>query len=160
VAVDPLLLEMICINIDLPKNKLGKELKSRFRFIEVDMYRGVLRVHGAANETIQTVFITPTFIQQISPIIKILKQSEYLYRINGEIRTLFELMSLYDSYSPKVQRFKGLGEMDAYMLGESTLDVEKRTLIQYSSENVISDLEYIRERDNDKNMIMAENELL
>lgn len=160
VAVDPLLLEMICINIDLPKNKLGKELKSRFRFIEVDMYRGVLRVHGAANETIQTVFITPTFIQQISPIIKILKQSEYLYRINGEIRTLFELMSLYDSYSPKVQRFKGLGEMDAYMLGESTLDVEKRTLIQYSSENVISDLEYMRERDNDKNMIMAENELL
>jgi DNA gyrase/topoisomerase IV subunit B len=69
-------------------------------------------------------------------------------------------MSLYDSYSPKVQRFKGLGEMDAYMLGESTLDVEKRTLIQYSSENVISDLEYMRERDNDKNMIMAENELL
>ena len=62
-----------------------------------------------------------------------------LYRINVGKETLWArddahkeeiLERLRENAKPEITRFKGLGEMDAKVLGETTLDPKKRTLLQ------------------------------
>ena len=44
----------------------------------------------------------------------------------------------------KLQRFKGLGEMDGKRLFDSTVDPEKRTLVRYTVEDAQKELETMR----------------
>ena len=54
----------------------------------------------------------------------------------------------------KVTRFKGLGEMNADQLAESTMSPDTRTLIQYSVNDINESIKIIRQYDSNKKMIL------
>lgn len=70
-------------------------------------------------------------------------QEKYLYTYSdGELRqTLLELERKKTRYKDSIQRYKGLGEMDADQLAETTMDPRHRTLRRIN----ISDLEAAEE---------------
>ena len=68
------------------------------------------------------------------PLYRMAKGKEFHYVYTEEERTAF--IEKYGS-GYEVQRYKGLGEMDAVQLKETTMDPSERTLMQVSIENAI-----------------------
>ena len=62
-------------------------------------------------------------------------------------------MTAFESVT-SVQRYKGLGEMDANELAESTLLPEQRTLIQYTLESAKDEIEQIRYYESNKDRFL------
>ncbi|MGI6603744.1 MAG: DNA topoisomerase (ATP-hydrolyzing) subunit B [Firmicutes bacterium] len=69
------------------------------------------------------------------PLYRVRKGKEEYYVYSD--RELEELLKKIGRGSIDVQRYKGLGEMDAEQLWETTMDPEKRTLLQVSIEDAI-----------------------
>ena len=66
-------------------------------------------------------------------------------------------MDLFDKSKPNsIQRFKGLGEMGGSKLFDSTLDPTKRTLIQYTIEDVKEEVETIKYYENDLSRLIQD----
>jgi DNA gyrase/topoisomerase IV subunit B len=59
------------------------------------------------------------------------------------------MKSFDDSQPNGLYRYKGLGEMDAKQLAESTLDINNRTLIRYTLEDAKAEINAIREYESD-----------
>lgn len=72
------------------------------------------------------------------PLYKIKVGKEDTYWVHDDVQKEEVLASLRANAKPEITRFKGLGEMPARTLAETTLDPKKRTLLQVS---VDSDLE-------------------
>ena len=152
-AVDPLLLESVITLRDCKDNKdLKKKLKKLFRFIDVKSINGVTTVEGSYNGDYQTLFMMDTLMKECENIINIMsKNKDLVYRLNGKVVTLYTLMKEFDKKTPKnIERYKGLGEMSGKKLQESTVDINTRTLIQYTTEDWKKECETLKYYESNK----------
>lgn len=145
-SIDPVLLESIITLRNLKPKEMEKKLKKLFRFINMAKKNGTYVIEGIVNDKFQTVFLDDRLIKDCADVIDILdKNRDYAYKLNGEVRSIYEIMYLFDTESPSnIERYKGLGEMDAHQLFDSTMDPENRMLIRYTLEDVQKTIDEIR----------------
>jgi len=70
-----------------------------------------------------------------SPLYKITKKDKVYYAYSDEEKS--EILKRIGSQGVSIQRYKGLGEMNADQLWETTMNPEKRTLVQVTSEDAV-----------------------
>ena len=141
---------------------LRKRITAEFRFMDkqsvTQINDGTIKIKGLINGRIETLFYNDRFIQECAPLIepikKALAENHMEFLVNGEKVGLYDLISSAMKSSTSISRFKGLGEMDAKQLAESTMDPNTRTLIQYSVEDINETIKIIRQYDSNKKMIL------
>ena len=143
--------------------KLSKAIKKQFRFIQ-DISKdknGTIIIEGLVGSKYQTVFVNDLLIQESKSILDYIDQNtSMVYKINEEAVSLYELMHMFNKSAPSsIQRYKGLGEMDGKRLFDSTLDPSKRTLIQYTMEDVKSEIETIKYYEDDMSRLLTDTKL-
>ena len=129
---------------------LKSKLKKLYRFIDVIVSNGVIRIEGLVNSKYQYIFINDKFVSTCVPLIKMIQNNmDLYYSINGENVSLYTLMSRFDEMIPSgLTRYKGLGEQNPEQLGVSALHpAGDRTLIQYTIESAKEEIETMRRLD-------------
>jgi len=160
-AVHPELLEMILNNYISNKDKinyekLSKEVKSKYRFMNVEKVKGTVVARGTIDK-VNNIIISDKLIRDCRFILNIIRNNDKLfYNINGEKSSLYKIMKLYESVSPSnVQRYKGLGEMDSDELKVSTLYPGlDRTLVRYTLNDIKEEIEAVREYESNPKKIL------
>ena len=76
--------------------------------------------------------------------------------VNGQKVGLYDMVSMAMNTIGNMNRFKGLGEMNADQLAESTMSPNTRTLIQYTVDDINETTKIIRQYDSNKHMILQE----
>ena len=144
-SLNPLLLEDIVLCSDLSFEKMYKKLHSKYKYLDIRQMNGVTVIDGLIGNKINTIYLTDKFMNDLAPIQQIVNSNDAInYKINGETKSLYEFMTSFDAYKPNgVERYKGLGEMDAYQLGDSTLDPDKRVLIRVTMEDAKEEIKRI-----------------
>lgn len=156
-GVDPKILEfaLYCYINKFSFSKIQKELKKKFRFSTVENRKGII-VYGGS--TIQRNFLpmNDQIIADCQNIIHIMKKNKDIYyTLNGQPASLYDVMSAFEKSSPSsIKRYKGLGEMDASQLAESTMDINNRTLIRYTLEDAKEEIETIRKFEADRSKLL------
>jgi DNA gyrase/topoisomerase IV subunit B len=163
-ALDPVLLECILTLVynKIPFSKYAATIKKTFKFIDtVEKKKDVIVITGLVGSKYQTVFVNDILVNESKAIFDIMSKNEYLaYYVNGQIMSIYELMKLFDKSAPSsIQRYKGLGEMDGPRLFDSTLDPEKRSLIQYTIESVKDEIESIKYYESNKSSLLTDIKL-
>lgn len=162
--LNPVLLEIVMSSY-VKKEKfetLRKRITSEFRFMEnaniVKVPGGTIRIKGLINGRVETLFYNDRFVKDCEPIIEPIKravsnnQMEFL--VNGQKTGLYDLVSSAMDSIGSINRFKGLGEMNANQLAESTMSPDSRTLIQYTVNDINESVKIIRQYDSNKKMIL------
>ena len=156
-ALSPKIMELVLMSHLAGKSSkaLEKEFKSHYRFIKMRNEHGIDIVE-ISDDQLYTVYFTDDFIADCKDAIKAIQANDHtLFKLNGEEASLYDVMTAYESISPTgVSRFKGLGEMDADELGESTILPESRTLIRYTVDNVKEEVATIRELESNKKKLL------
>lgn len=161
--LNPILLEIVLSSYVLKEDisTLRKRISSEFRFMDknsVSKINDTIKIKGLINGRIETLFYNDRFIQDCKPLIdpikKALAENHLMFLVNGEKTGLYDLVSSAMNSSMSVSRFKGLGEMDAYQLAESTMDPNTRTLIQYTVDDINETIKIIRQYNSNKKMIL------
>lgn len=162
--LNPILLEIV-LSSYIKKEKfetLRKRITSEFRFMEnsniTKMPGGTIRIKGLIDDRVETLFYNDRFVKDCEPIIEPIKravsanQMEFL--VNGVKTGLFDLVTSAMDSIGAISRFKGLGEMNANQLAESTMSPDSRTLIQYTVNDINESIKIIRQYDSNKKMIL------
>ena len=159
-AINPILLEITLMSIlnKEPVSKLAKSIKKEAKFIEkVEQNKdGVIIIEGLYQSKYQSIYVTDKLLQEAKKVMDILaSNTSFVYRMDGAPVSIYQLMSEFDkstlpgeSKGSSIQRYKGLGEMDADELQESTLDIRNRILIQYTIDDLKTELDAIRYYEN------------
>lgn len=163
-AIDPILLESILSLVynKVSFSKMKSAIQKQFKFITtVRKEHDMIVMEGLVNSKYQTVFLNDLLIRESKTILDYIEQNKSLaYRLNGEVVSLYELMHQFNKSAPKsIQRYKGLGEMDGKRLFDSTLDPSKRTLIQYTMDDVKSEIETIKYYEDDMSRLLTDVKL-
>ena len=163
--INPILLEIV-ISSYIKKEKfetLRKRITSEFRFMEnnnVTKMGDTIRIKGLINGRIETIFYNDRFIEDCKPLIdpikKAMNENHMRFIVNGNKVGLYDLVSTAMNTIGSVNRFKGLGEMNADQLAESTMSPNTRTLIQYTVDDINETTKIIRQYDSNKHMILQE----
>lgn len=150
-AINPYLLELICLNLN-DKSAMEDAIRKTFRFINIETRNNTVVINGLINDKYQTVFINEQFISDLNDVLEILNNNVYkYYYLNNELVALYKLMKTFESNSPDVVRYKGLGEMNSLQLADSTLHPDSnRTLIRYTLEDAIKEIDAIRYLESNK----------
>lgn len=150
-AINPYLLENILYRYrpedpNFKFKQFKKSIESMYRFIKVTEENDTVIVKGLVDSKYQTVFINNRFLKDCTRIYKIINNNTQLtYKLNGQVTNIYNLMKIYESSMPKdVTRYKGLGEQNPTQLAESTLYEENRTMIRYTIDDIVKDIEAIR----------------
>lgn len=108
-AIDPILLEFILYNKDLPENKFKSTIEKQFKFIKVTKENGITIIRGLVGSKYQTVFCNQRMFNDCKELISMIDNSDKFYTVNGEHSTLLGLMNLFSTFEPKnLTRYKGL----------------------------------------------------
>ena len=157
-ALNPELVEFVLMNRNNDFNQLQKIIKNKYRFVDVTKQDNSILVKGLIDNKIETLNLDKRFIDNAKNIIHyidIVNRNMNYLRINNEITSIYNVMKLFNKESPnKLYRYKGLGEMDPDQLFESTMDPDKRTLIQYTVSDAKRELEEIRHYENNMNELL------
>lgn len=162
--LNPVLLEIVMSSY-VKKEKfetLRKRITSEFRFMEnaniVKVPGGTIRIKGLINGRVETLFYNDRFIKDCEPIIEPIKRAvannQLEFLVNGQKTGLYDLVTSAMESIGSISRFKGLGEMNANQLAESTMSPDTRTLIQYSVNDINESIKIIRQYDSNKKMIL------
>lgn len=162
--LNPVLLEIVMSSY-VKKEKfetLRKRITSEFRFMEnsniVKVPGGTIRIKGLINGRVETLFYNDRFIKDCEPIIEPIKRAvannQLEFLVNGKKTGLYDLVTSAMESIGSISRFKGLGEMNANQLAESTMSPDTRTLIQYSVNDINESIKIIRQYDSNKKMIL------
>src|SRR5439155_21172807 len=103
------------------KTNLARTHRLRRSLFEANEYRQLMRVHAELVKMAGT----PPFTVRLG------EESEQALSFEGLRRTVMEVAAK----GIKLQRFKGLGEMNADQLRETTMDPESRTLAQVTMDD-------------------------
>lgn len=157
-AIDPQMLEMVLINKDLPYSKFKTLFEKTYRFIKVDKKNGLTTIWAIVNGMVTNVFLDERLLAACQPLLMMLSQVPVTYLLNGQITTLYGLMSTFENTKPDhIDRNKGLGEMEPEQLAESTLRPgSNRTLIRYTVENIKKEIEQIRYIDSNRSSLLKD----
>jgi len=126
-------------------NKFKSAIEKQYRFIKVEKRNGTILIQGEVEGRYQYIFVNDYFITNCIDMINLINLNEerYLY-LNDEKKSIYEIVSIFDSIMPSVTRYKGLGEMNEKDIAESTLLPENRTLIKYTLESAKEEINNIR----------------
>jgi DNA gyrase/topoisomerase IV subunit B len=135
--------------------KLEKEVNSKYRFMHVYNDNGTIVVKGTIVKS-NLIIVSDKFLNDCKDILDIMRINTDLYmNLNGSKASIYKVMRAYESNVPSNrQRYKGLGEMDAKDLAESTLSINDRTLIRYTMDSAKEAINFIREYESDNKKIL------
>lgn len=161
-SINPNLLELVLYhyiinNKSINFKELKKSVSKAYRFMDVYNENGSISVKGTIEDS-NFIPICDKFFKECRDIIHIMEKNTSLYyTFNGKPNsTIYDIMKVYDKTLPNnLQRYKGLGEMPAEQLGESTVLPENRTLIRYTIEDIKETINTIREYESDTKKILS-----
>ena len=150
-GINPVLLETILSNLDLPYDKIAELLKKRFsNYIELEKLGNTTIIRTLVNdgkeEKINTIYLNDNFLRDVENVKYQIDKNQFTtFKINGVERGLYELMSAFDKTTPNnIRRYKGLGEMNPTLLGQSTMEDENRVLVRYTMESAQEEINRMR----------------
>lgn len=136
---------------------MAKNLKKKYRFLKVDKVGDIILLEGLVNSRYQYIFLNKKFINSCIDLINIIKSNDEYYKINGEVVSIYGLMKAFDESSPRITRYKGLGEQNADELKLSAMDPNGyRTLIRYTLESAKDEINSIRETESNMYSLLRE----
>lgn len=156
-AIDPLLLELVIKLKNENFKNFSTAIKKNYRFMDVvqDKSHNTIILKGLANDKYHEVFINEYLMNECIDIVPYIMNNPSMYKLNDSNVTLYQLMSEFNKFIPaKLSRFKGLGEMDEAMLGDSTLNFDNRTLIRYNFDDIVKNLEEMRYINDNKSLLL------
>ena len=113
-------------------------------------------IKGVVNGAVVRLSIDQRFVTRLSSIIPVIREYGYdlfVKEKSAEERKLtnMEFLDNTSKLRPKIiSRFKGLGEADADQLWETTLNPEKRSLVQLTFGDIERDIEIFNKLKSDK----------
>lgn len=139
-AVDPEILEITLFNYynKTTMAALKKDIKSKYRFMDVTKQNNTTIVKGTTTEA-NALFMCDFTIKISESVLKLLaKNKNFYYKFNGQVVSIYTIMKAFENLQPdKLQRYKGLGEMDAEQIAVSTLlPGSDRMLIRYTIDDI------------------------
>jgi DNA gyrase subunit B len=149
--IDYQLLEDVVFASEGTYNQLYKVIKSKYKYMDIDKRRDTTIIKGLVGKSINTIYLNDQFMRELELIKNIIRKNQSVnFKVNGDILSLYQFMKLFDTYKSKVQRYKGLGEMNADQLGDSTLLPDNRTLVRYTIASAKEEIERIRYLESNK----------
>jgi DNA gyrase/topoisomerase IV subunit B len=156
-AVNPYLLETIVNNYHKGPKALDKAVRAKWRFSSTNTVNGVTVITANIDGKRYVTPVDERFIGSCLPLIELSKLSEQEYVVNGTRMGLFDTVNAFEALKPHdIKRFKGLGEMNADQLAESTVRQESRTLMQYTIEDVKREVNEIRKIESDFSILLKD----
>lgn len=154
-AIHPNILELILINRNETPKKFKSIVEKAYRFAEVTKSKDGYIIRGLMENEYHTIIFDSRLLNACTELIGFIDSSINYFKVNGEVMSLYNMMKLFNSTSPNgLNRYKGLGEMNADQLSYSTLRPEHRTLKRYTVEDVEKEIEEIRLIDSDKSVLL------
>lgn len=135
-ATPPIILEQIVRHRDLPFAKFKKAIESKFPYTTVSQANKKRYIETVYDYTVHKIYVDDLCLPNAAPCFASIDNEKPYFMVNGQQRSLYELCYMFASYTPKVTRYKGLGENKASTLAETAvLPNGSRTLIQYTLED-------------------------
>ena len=134
------------------------------RYPEIRLENGVIK--GVVNGAVVRLSIDQRFVTRLSSIIPVIREYGYdlFVKEKGAEERKLTNMEFLDNTSklrPKIiSRFKGLGEADADQLWETTLNPEKRSLVQLTFGDIERDIEIFNKLKSDKPKYQAQRKAM
>ena len=136
------------------KNEIANQLEKKYPYLKVHQRKGITILEGLADDGQsgeQTVLLTPSFVQAISPLFPYIDNSEKRYLMNGKKVGLYEVISTFRANEPKnMERAKGLGALNSREIGISTLSKDNRKLLRYTANDINKEISDMRKINDDK----------